>query len=74
MGRGWCAAVHAEDRERVQREWAAATTTGKLFECAYRYVSKSGNVVRVDVIARAISASGDGSRGYIGVVQDVTER
>ena len=74
MGRGWCAAVHAEDRERVQREWAAATTTGKLFECAYRYVSKSGNVVRVDVIARAISASGDGSRGYIGIVQDVTER
>src|SRR5205814_4879179 len=27
-----------------------------------------------DVIARAISPSGDGSRGYIGVVQDVTER
>jgi two-component system, sensor histidine kinase and response regulator len=74
IGRGWFAAVHQEDRERVQKEWAAATTAGKLFECAYRYVSKSGNVVRVDVIARAISASGDRSRGYIGVVQDVTER
>src|SRR6202007_1168762 len=67
-------AVHQEDRERVQKEWAAATTAGKLFECAYRYVSKSGNVVRVHVLARAISASGDRSRGYIGVVQDVTER
>jgi len=74
IGRGWFAVVHPEDRERVQREWAVATTTGKLFESEYRYVSKSGNVVRVDVIARAISASGDGSRGYIGVVQDVTER
>src|SRR3984893_16469420 len=35
---------------------------------------RGGGVVRVDVIARAISASGDGSRGYIGVVQDVTEK
>ena len=74
MGPGWHAAVHPEDRDWVQEKWAAATTAGKLFECAYRYVSKSGQVVRVDVIARAISASGDGSRGYIGVVQDVTEK
>jgi len=74
MGQGWYAAVHPDERERVHKEWTAATTAGKLFEWGYRYVSKSGRVVRVDVIARAISASGDSSRGYIGVVQDVTEK
>jgi len=74
MGRGWLAVTHPDDRERVFEEWLAATEVRKLFNCSYRYVTSTGNVLRVDVIARAISATGDGSRGYIGVVQDVTER
>src|SRR6266850_232311 len=74
MGRGWLAVTHPDDRDRVFEEWLAATEARKLFNCSYRYVTNIGKVVRVDVIARAISATGDGSRGYIGVVQDVTER
>jgi PAS domain S-box-containing protein len=74
MGRGWLAVTHPDDRERVVEEWSAATEARELFSCSYRYVAKGGKVVHVDVIARAISATGDGSRGYIGVVQDVTER
>src|SRR6266478_5045769 len=74
MGRGWLAVTHPDDRDRVFEEWLAATEARKLFNCSYRYVTNTGKVVRVDVIARAISPSGDGSRGYIGVVQDVTER
>ena len=74
MGPGWLAVTHPDDRERVFAEWLAATAARKLFNCSYRYVTKIGKVLRVDVIARAISAAGDGSRGYIGVVQDVTER
>src|SRR6266404_2989547 len=74
MGRGWLAVTHPEDRERVFHEWLAATAARKLFNCTYRYVTKTGKVVHVDVIALAISAAGDGSCGYIGVVQDVTER
>ena len=74
MGQGWYAAVHPEDRERVHKEWIGATEARRLFDYGYRYICKGGGVVRVDVIARAISASGDGSRGYIGVVQDVTEK
>jgi signal transduction histidine kinase/CheY-like chemotaxis protein len=57
----------------VFAEWLAAAQAQKLFDCNYRYLNKAGNTVRVNVIAQAISASGDGSRGYIGVVQDVTE-
>jgi two-component system sensor histidine kinase/response regulator len=74
MGRGWLAVTHPDDRDRVFEEWLAATEARKLFNCSYRYVTNTGKVVRVDVIARAISPTGDGSRGYIGVVQDVTER
>jgi two-component system sensor histidine kinase/response regulator len=74
MGRGWLAVTHPQDRDRVFDEWLAATHARRLFDCNYRYLSKAGNTVRVNVIAQAISATGDGSRGYIGVVQDVTER
>src|ERR1700732_3936649 len=74
MGKGWLKVTHPDDRERVFNEWLAATEARKLFVANYRYLSKSGRVVRVDVIARAISATGDSSRGYIGVVQDVTEK
>jgi two-component system sensor histidine kinase/response regulator len=74
MGKGWLAVTHPDDRERVMKEWLASTAARKLFNCGYRYIANTGKVVRVDVIARAISATGDGSRGYIGVVQDVTEK
>jgi len=73
MGRGWLAATHPDDRDRVFDEWRAATQARRLFDCNYRYLSKAGNTVRVNVIAQAIAPNGDGSRGYIGVVQDVTE-
>jgi two-component system, sensor histidine kinase and response regulator len=74
MGRGWLGVIHPDDKERVFDEWLAATEARRLFNFSYRYVAKTGKVVRVDVIARAISATGDGSLGYIGVVQDVTEK
>ena len=74
MGKGWLAVTHPDDREHVIKEWLATTEARKLFNCSYRYVANTGKVVRVDVIARAISATGDGSRGYIGVVQDITEK
>jgi two-component system sensor histidine kinase/response regulator len=74
MGRGWLAVTHPDDRGRVFDEWLAATQERCLFDLNYRYLSKAGNTVRVNVIAQAISATGDGSRGYIGVVQDVTEK
>ena len=74
MGRGWLAVTHPDDTQRVLEEWLTATRARKLFNCSYRYVATTGKVVRVEVIARAISATGDGSRGYIGVVQDVTDK
>jgi PAS domain S-box-containing protein len=74
LGQGWLIALHTDDRERVRAEWIEATREGKLFTSSYRYVSTQGKVVRADVIARPISGIGDASRGYIGVVQDVTEK
>ena len=59
LGKGWLAATHPDDRERVLSEWLAATEARKLFVSSYRYLGKAGNAVRVDVVARAISASGD---------------
>lgn len=74
MGTGWMAAVHPDDLPRVLAEWKDATAQQKLFVSSYRYVAKSRAIVRVEVMARSISHAEGVSQGYIGVVQDVTER
>jgi len=74
MGNGWLAATHPNDRKRVLEDWLAAAASRNLFSNNFRYIGKAGNIVRVDVVARAISPTGDNSRGYIGIVQDVTEK
>ncbi|HEV8332815.1 MAG TPA: PAS domain S-box protein [Steroidobacteraceae bacterium] len=36
LGYGWAEQLHSEDRERVQREWAAATVRGDSFDIEFR--------------------------------------
>jgi PAS domain S-box-containing protein len=36
LGYGWAAHVHPDDRERVRREWEAATRRGDLFDIEFR--------------------------------------
>jgi PAS domain S-box-containing protein len=36
LGSGWAAQVHPDDRERVQKEWAAATARGDGFDIEFR--------------------------------------
>jgi two-component system sensor histidine kinase/response regulator len=74
LGRGWCSALHPEDRDRVLSEIAEATHRGGVFVSSYRFVHKTGEVVRVETISRALPRSDNSRQAYIGVVQDVTER
>ena len=74
MGMGWLPLLHPEDRERVLAEFKEATERGRLFRSSFRYLAKRGNTVRVEAIGRSISNETAGSQGYIGVIQDVTER
>jgi PAS domain S-box-containing protein len=70
MGQGWYAAVRPEDRERVHKEWIGATDSSEAFSL-HLQGGRGSSRGRY----RALShLPGDSSRGYIGVVQDVTEK
>src|SRR5262249_52483454 len=73
-GPGWEQALFPDDREMILGRWAKACAHGEEFRGSYRYVSKSGQTVWVETVARPVLGPGNNSGGYVGVVQDVTER
>lgn len=73
-GGGWLAAVHPEDRSRVYDDWQAVVT-GQSAEMArtYRVLRSGSNVIWVTARVAAIREDGV-ITGYVGIVEDVTER
>ncbi|MBX3651964.1 MAG: CHASE domain-containing protein [Burkholderiales bacterium] len=73
-GGGWLAAVHPEDRDRVRNEWLSVIH-GQPPENAgtYRFLQPGGTVIWVTALAGVIRED-DGISGYVGIVEDVTER
>ena len=74
-GEGWLAAVHPEDRARVRNDWQAAVrgqqAAGTTY--TYRFLHPDGTVIWVTAAA-AVIREDDGIKGYVGNVEDVTER
>src|SRR5215470_8269169 len=58
LGSGWLDAVHPEDRERVERDWADCVRAGKIFDNRYRVRTKTGSYRQYDV--RAVPIERDG--------------
>ena len=73
-GVGWRKALHAEDAERVRKSWREAYETRTRFEDSYRYVHRDGRTFWVETIAQPTFDAAGALQGYVGVVQDVTER
>ena len=71
LGYGWINSVAAEDRERVDREWAQAIAEEREFESEYTAVTPDGEEKRV--IARSVKMSDMNGRaiGYFGTVKPV---
>jgi len=44
QGRGWVAAVHPDDRQKVFDEWYAAAQAGREFAADYRFCTPEGKV------------------------------
>ena len=72
-GFGWHDVIFPDDRARVVAEWDTITRTHKPFQSTRRYVHKDGKTVWVEIMAAPIK-DGDSVRGYMGLVQDVTDR
>lgn len=73
-GEGWLAAVHPDDRGRVREHWLRLLR-GETAEAAstYRFLQGSNVVIWVTVLTGVIREDG-GISGYVGVVEDVTDR
>jgi PAS domain S-box-containing protein len=76
LGEGWAATLATEDRGSVLDHWWRCVQQHHGFEMRYR-LRRGGNghgVRQVWARARPLLAPDGGLRGYVGIVEDVTDR
>lgn len=74
LGQGWLAAVHAEDRQRLDRDWREACAIGEPMSATYR-LRTSGGRYRM-VLGQGIPIRDDVGRitEWIGTVRDIDDQ
>lgn len=72
-GEGWIRAVHPDDLVRTRQRFRAAAAARASYDDIHRYLHPDGRIVWADVKADAVY-DGDDLLGYVGLVEDVTER
>ncbi|PSB23983.1 sensor histidine kinase [Stenomitos frigidus] len=75
LGDGWTTRIHVDDRDRVVKEWQAYTN-GHASEHAteYRFQHRDGNVRWVYARCSPLFSDLCELTGYVGTVEDLTER
>jgi len=73
-GSGWLAALHAEDRARVEKEWSSAVWAAVPFRSEFRFERPDGTVSSVIGQAVEIRDAQGVVTGYMGTLTDITER
>ncbi len=67
----WLAAIHPDDRRRVEDEWRTAVALGSVFHCEYRVAKRPGSVQRLRSSALpSLSATGE-VQGFLGTLRDL---
>lgn len=76
MGRGWIAALHPDDRERITAAWNDAVFSNIPFSFEYRFVTTDGAMNWVYGVAIHLEQGFDAQvyTSCIGCVVDITER
>jgi PAS domain S-box-containing protein len=70
---GWLDSIHAEDRDRVQRDWRESLRSGRIFDDRFRMRTKAGAYRHYDV--RAVPIERDGKIAeWVGACTDVTSQ
>lgn len=68
---GWLAAIHPDDRNKIERDWRDCIRTGTVFDGSYRVRTKTGSYRHYDV--RAVPIERDGAIiEWMGASTDVT--
>jgi diguanylate cyclase (GGDEF)-like protein/PAS domain S-box-containing protein len=74
LGHGWVNAVHPEDSEYVITQWAAAVRAGRAFALEFRFQHLHGSFNWVYGYAVPLHTTTHELLGYVGILEDVTER
>jgi diguanylate cyclase (GGDEF)-like protein/PAS domain S-box-containing protein len=74
MGDGWAVALHPEDAQRVNREWAEAAAHGRDSVVEYRFVHRNGSVFWIEGYAATLRAEDGRVLGWVGTCLDFTAR
>jgi two-component system sensor histidine kinase/response regulator len=75
LGDGWARVTHSDDRESLIAEWANAVREAREFSHEYRVCRASDGEYRwVHARARPVMGAGGKPAGYVGTVEDITER
>ena len=73
LGDGWSTVIHPKDRDRVFLKWEECQRSETTFDTELRYVCKDGRAIWVRVRIASVR-DGESLSGYLGVVEDITER
>src|SRR5688572_4564094 len=72
-GRGWCDALHPDDRERVARAWIHSVANGLPYAQEYRVRAHDGTYRIVSVSGAPVRDEAGTITEWIGTCNDVTE-
>lgn len=74
LGRGCADALHPEDRDRVHTAWKESVESGQPYSGEFRFLRPDGTVRWVMATARILSDDVGRLTGFVGCVNDITER
>ena len=74
LGDAWARSIDPEDRSTVMRHWQTQAQTGQGYEQQFRIHTPQGILRWVHTHAQPILADDGAVSGYVGIVEDITER
>ncbi|MBW4592912.1 MAG: response regulator [Brasilonema angustatum HA4187-MV1] len=74
LGDGWTQTIHPEDRGRVITDWYAISAQGQEYTGEFRILTSTGIERWVHMSSSAMLSDQSEVIGYIGTIEDITER
>jgi PAS domain S-box-containing protein len=73
-GKGWLKSIHPDDSKRFGEAWLKAIVSGEPYSLEHRVVTPQGGTVSVRAMASNIKDTDGQIVGFVGTLEDITER
>ena len=74
LGDGWKNCLHPDDLEKTSAEWKQATQEKRNFQGEFRFLNKKNGIRFVNSRAVPINDAKGNSIGFVGTVEDITDK